>query len=75
MLNKLLPIVNMVLESRGRARITEITENTHLRNQIGFDSLDLAQLTVLIEAEYGIDVFEAGIVNTIGEIEAKLATR
>ena len=44
----------------------------HLRNDIGFDSLDLAELTVRIEAEYDIDIFEEGIVNTVGEILNKL---
>ncbi len=44
----------------------------HLRNDIGFDSLDLAELTVRIEAEYDIDIFEDGIVNTVSEIFQKL---
>ena len=44
----------------------------HLRKDIGFDSLDLAELTVRIEAEYDIDIFEDGIVNTVGEILKKM---
>ena len=47
----------------------------HLRNDIGFDSLDFAELTVRIEAEYNIDIFEDGIVNTVGEIVKKLENK
>ena len=44
-----------------------------LREDIGFDSLDLAELTVRIEEAFEVDVFADGLVSTIGEIEAKLA--
>ena len=36
-------------------------------------SFDLAELTVKLEDEYGIDIFEDGLVNTVGEIYAKLS--
>ena len=44
----------------------------NLRNDIGFDSFDLAQLTVMIEDEFDVDIFEDGIVQTVGEIIAKI---
>jgi acyl carrier protein len=72
MLDKLLIIINTVLSNRGKNPISAITENSHLRNDIGFDSLDLAELTVRIEAAYDVDIFEDGIVNTIGEILQKI---
>ncbi len=65
-------IFNTVLKNRGKQEITEITETSSLRNDIGFDSLDLAELTVRIEAEYDVDIFENGVVNTVGEILQKL---
>ena len=68
----LIKIINTVLKNRGKKEINEIKESSHLRNDIGFDSLDLAELTVRIEAEYDIDIFEDGIVNTIGEIMQKI---
>ena len=70
--NKLLAIFNTVLSNRGRKEIDKLVRKYHLRNDIGFDSLDLAELTVRIEAEYGIDIFEEGIINTVGEIAEKL---
>lgn len=72
--SNLLLIINNVLKNRGKNTIDVITAETHLRNDIGFDSLDLAELTVRIEAEYDTDIFENGIVNTIGEILQKIKT-
>ena len=71
-MEKLKEILNTVLINRGKGKISVLELNTHLRNDIGFDSLDLAELTVRIEAEYDIDIFEEGIVNTVGEILKKL---
>jgi acyl carrier protein len=65
-------IINTILKNRGKKEIDSIDENTNLRNDIGFDSLDLAELTVRIEAEYDVDIFENGIVNTVGEILQKI---
>ena len=72
MQERILEIVNTVLENRTKEKLSSINPDMHLRNDIGFDSLDLAELTVRIEAEYDIDIFEDGIVNTVGEILEKL---
>tara|TARA_B110001452_G_scaffold112273_1_gene93157 strand:- start:5515 stop:5754 length:240 start_codon:yes stop_codon:yes gene_type:complete len=69
---KILEILNIVLENRSKAKQISINTDMHLRNDIGLDSLDLAELTVRVEAEYDIDIFEDGIVNTVGEILIKL---
>jgi len=65
-------IINIILLSRGRKQIKIVKEDSNLRNDFGFDSLDLAELTVRIEAEYDIDVFEDGLVETVGEIVRKI---
>lgn len=69
---KLLEIMNIVLENRTKGKIIALSPEMHLKDDIGFDSLDLAELTVRIEAEYDIDIFEDGIVNTVREILGKL---
>ena len=69
---KLIEIINVVLGNRIKEKITFISPEMDLRNDIGLDSLDLAELTVRIESEYEIDVFEDGVVHTIGEIFEKL---
>lgn len=50
----------------------KIDNNTSLKNDLGLDSLSLAELTVYIEDEFGVDIFEDGIVETVGEIYEKL---
>lgn len=68
----ILEIINTILENRRKKTLDQITNETNLRNDIGFDSLDLAELTVRIEAKYDIDIFEDGIVNSFGEILQKI---
>ena len=65
-------IINIVLKNRGKAKVNSITAGSSLRDDVGLDSLDLAELTVRIEAEYDVDIFEDGVVTTIGEILAKI---
>lgn len=71
-MEQLLSIINTVLENRGKAIVESINENSSLKNDCGLDSLDLAELTVRIEAEYDVDIFEDGVVTTVGEILSKL---
>ena len=52
----------------GDVKNTNIDVNSSLTNDLGLDSLNLAQLTVIIEAEFGVDIFEQKIIRTFGEI-------
>ena len=72
MFEVLIKIINTVLENKSISKLNGITESTRLREDIGFDSLDLAELTVRIESEFGVDIFEDGVVLTVGEITIKL---
>jgi acyl carrier protein len=69
MKRNLLEIINEVLDKEN---ISEIRPEMHLRNDLGMDSLNLAYLTVLIEDEYGIDIFEENNVNTVADILNKI---
>ncbi len=71
-MEKLLEIINTVLANRQKSTVESIKTDTSLRNDLGFDSLDLAELTVRIEVEYDIDIFENGIITTVGEILEKI---
>ena len=71
-MKKLLEIINTVLANSGKSTVTSINEASGLRDDLGVDSLDLAELTVRIEAEYDVDIFEDGVVTTIGEILSKI---
>jgi acyl carrier protein len=72
MKKKLLNIINCIRENKGESIFHEIKESDELREIFGFTSFDLAELTVRIEDEFDVDVFEDGIVNSIGEIIAKI---
>lgn len=68
----LLEVVNSIRENKGLEKLIEIHEKDRLREDYGFTSFDLAELTVKVEDETDIDIFEDGLVNTVGEILAKL---
>lgn len=72
MRSKLIEIIKEVMSDSGKVPKMEITETTSLRKDLEFDSLDLAVLTVKIEDEFDIDIFEDGIVDTFEEIINKL---
>lgn len=69
---KLLVTVNTVRDNKGLPPLADLTPQNDLRTDLGFDSLDLAELTVRIEKEHGIDIFADGFVLTVADILAKL---
>lgn len=72
---KILEIVNMIRAAKDLVPLETISPSDNLRNDLGFTSFDLAELTVRIEDEFDIDIFEDGLVNTVGEILVKLQDR
>jgi len=74
-MNIIIAAINEVLEESGRDQVSEIARGTLLRKDLGLDSLDLAVLTVKIEAKLGVDVFAKGIVTTVGEILDRIDER
>lgn len=64
----LLALVNHVRSGRGRAPLPVPVADADLRRDLQLDSLDLAELTVRIQDEFGVDVFAAGVVRTWGEL-------
>ena len=69
---KILVIINAIRLSKGLNILSSVQPENNLRNDIKFMSFDLAELTVRIEDVFDIDIFEDGIVNTVGEIYQKL---
>ncbi len=67
-LTELLGIVNMVRENKGQLLLGELTPEMKLREDLGFDSMDLAELTVRIDERFKVDVFEAGLVDSVDEV-------
>lgn len=69
---KILLIINEIREDKGESRIAEIRPGMSLRKDMGFDSMDLATFTARVDEEFGVDVFEDGVVDLISEVEGKL---
>ena len=67
MKEKVLEIINKIRVAKGLEPLAELKVTDRLT------SFDLAELTVNLEEEYDIDIFEDGLVSTVGEIYAKLS--
>ena len=67
-----LRIINEIRQAKGLSVLTSIKEEDSLRGDLELTSFDLAELRVKIEDEYDIDIFEDGLVNTVGAIFDKL---
>ncbi|MEI7676088.1 MAG: phosphopantetheine-binding protein [Bacteroidales bacterium] len=71
--DKVLGIINFIRISKDLEPLTSLCYSDNLRSHIGFTSFDLAELTVRIEDEFDVDVFENGLVETVGEVFEKLS--
>jgi acyl carrier protein len=71
--NLILEVINQIRRNKNKVELTEISEEMTLREDLGLDSLDLAEFTVRIEKETGVDVFEDGLVSTIKEVLMKIS--
>lgn len=69
---KVWEIINHIRANKEMAPVAKLQSTLKLREDLGLTSFDLAELTVNIEDEFDIDIFEDGLVNTVGEIYAKL---
>lgn len=69
---EILLFVNHILSNKGLKEITELLPEFDLRNDIGFDSFDLAELTVRIENKFGVDIFEDSDIRLVQDIYRKL---
>jgi acyl carrier protein len=65
-------IKNIIVENNIEFSVEEINDSTLLMNDLGLDSFDLALLTVEIESEFGVDIFENGVISTVGQIFKQL---
>lgn len=69
---KVLSIINEIRVAKDMVPVTAISPETKLREDLNLTSFDLAELTVKVEDEFDIDIFEDGLVSTVGEIFTKL---
>lgn len=65
-------ILNQLLTRANKPSVDSLQPEMKLQEDLGLDSLELAELTVLLEAEFGVDIFEDGLVRTVGEVLNRL---
>lgn len=70
--DELMGLVNHVRAHKKRPALKGLPDDADLRGGLGFDSLDLAELTVRIEERFGVDVFAPGIARSWGEIRERV---
>ena len=70
--NDIYEIIKIILRKKGMNSVEVLTPETKLREDLNFDSLDLAELTVRIEDKFGVDIFENGNVYTVEDILEKI---
>ena len=67
--------INTVRANKGLEPVEMLLADHDLRRDLGLDSLDLAELTVRLEVLTGVDVFAAGLVSSVREVEERLEVR
>ena len=68
----LLSVVNEVRTNKGQPPVEALASSLRWGEDLGFESLDLAELTARIEDQFGVDVFADGVVTTVGEVVRKI---
>ncbi len=68
----LLDVINDIRRDAGVPALEKLHRDLQLREDIGFDSLELAVLVVKLEAAFGVDIFAEGAVVTIGEVQDQI---
>lgn len=69
-------IKELVAEQLG-VEVAELTEGTSLKDDLNADSLDLFQIIMSLEEEFGIEIptEDTESIQTIGDIEKYLSSR
>lgn len=68
-------IINTVLTNNDLKIIVGLDSKLDLQNDLNMDSIILAELTVRIEDKFDVDVFEDGMVHTIGDLLDKVSKK
>jgi len=64
--------LNEIRRLAGQPLLCDLNDSDRLQDDLNLDSLQLAELSILLEAKYGVDVFADGIVRTVGEVAEKI---
>ena len=65
-------VINALRQHAGRERVATLMPRMLLREDLELDSLDLAELTVRLQAKFGVDVFAKRNLRTVGDVVEEL---
>lgn len=65
---KLLDVLNATLEDIGSDTIKSLDPNLNLQDDLDLDSISKLEFVVKIKSEFGVDIQEDGVVETLGEV-------
>lgn len=71
-LSELERTINDLRVNAGRQRLPRLMPQFLLREDLELDSLDLAELTVRLQAKFGVDVFAKRNLRTVGDVVEEL---
>jgi acyl carrier protein len=73
LMEELVTIIKTIMENNDKNIKAAIVADSLLRTDIGMDSLDLAELTVIIEDRYNVDIFESEYPETVMDVWKKIS--
>lgn len=70
---KLVKVINEVLKNIGVDSISDLDVNLNLRDDLEIDSISYAELVVIIEEEFLVNINQSDKAETIGDIVQRLS--
>jgi acyl carrier protein len=72
MKEKVIAVILEVMDENDKVYDGDILMTSSFRDDLNFDSFDLALLTVKIEDEFDVDIFEDGAIDSLEQLIDKL---
>ena len=66
--------INRIRAATGKRALAKVLAADLLREDLELDSLDLAELTVRLQAKFGVDVFAKRNLRTVGDVVEELGS-
>lgn len=70
--NKLLEVINTMLKGIGGDVLTTLDDGLSLRDDLEIDSISYAELVVILEDEFSVNINEPNTAQTIGDIKTRV---
>ncbi len=71
-MEKLLNIINQVLKNSGLGEVEELKPEQNLKDDLGMDSIIIAELVATVDVAFDSDINSNGMVQTIKDIQVAI---